>query len=152
MTQKADRIFTSFTLPRRPRLLTLYRLFTKSIHDDERRMDHRYLSWQDVAKRRTLLDFSSSLTSRFSSEDDEDVLKRLLLLLLVLVVSVVVLEIVFVFITGDDVGEDFFDEDKEDKDGDDDADGDSSAVAAKRMMMMIRLLLLLVVVCYCFDD
>ena len=60
------------TLPRRPRLLTLYRLFTKSIHVDERRMDHRYLSWQDVAKRRTLLDFSSSLTSS-SFEGDEEV-------------------------------------------------------------------------------
>ena len=72
MTQKADRIFTSFTLPRRPRLLTLHSLFTKSIHDDERRMDHRYLSWQDVAKRRTLLDFSSSLTSS-SFEGDEEI-------------------------------------------------------------------------------
>ena len=35
-------------------------------------MDHRYLSWQDVAKRRTLLDFSSSLTSS-SFEGDEEV-------------------------------------------------------------------------------
>ena len=52
------------------------------------------------------------------------------------------MEIVFVFITGDD----FFDEDKEEQDDDDDADGESSAVAAKRMMMMIRLLLLVVVV------
>ena len=56
------------------------------------------------------------------------------------------MEIVFVFITGDD----FFDEDKEEQDDDDDADGESSAVAAKRMMMMIRLLLLVVVVVVLF--
>ncbi len=34
-------------------------------------MDHRYLSWQDVAKRRTLLDFSSLTSSSF--EGDEEV-------------------------------------------------------------------------------